>query len=301
MSEVHSTDGSSRVRGSRFFREPSHRWWYVLGFALSIGAFCYGLVATPPNPQTTNPKLHTLRWLCIGVGMLLSSTAEFLPRDGITPAGRLRIAGYALFWSSWACSCLTWSSTPCYPATSRCRPKRSNGPVRADRGVDFRRSRHRRTHLRRERHDGAPGPAAGDATLDRGILRLRRCRPRTTHRQGDEPCLTLEGILFNELRASRPLDTGVDPDLGRDIEATRGDPFCHPKPAPPPTSSAASGANIRPPPRTLPSTTASTASWSSTTTTRFALPRGRSRTTSPSAWSGAARCWKPTRRRATFS
>ena len=68
------------------------------GFALSIGTIYYGLVATPPDSQTTNPSLHMLRWLCIGVGILLSSTAEFLPRDRITLAGRLRIVDNALFW-----------------------------------------------------------------------------------------------------------------------------------------------------------------------------------------------------------
>src|ERR671918_1409356 len=41
--------------------------------------------------------------------------------------------------------------------------------------------------------------------------------------------ITLEGTLFNELRASRPLDTGVGLDLDREIAATEGDPFCHPK------------------------------------------------------------------------
>src|SRR5215213_4658839 len=41
--------------------------------------------------------------------------------------------------------------------------------------------------------------------------------------------VTLEGTLFNELRASRPLDTGVGLDLDREIAATEGDPFCHPK------------------------------------------------------------------------
>src|SRR5215203_2755385 len=41
--------------------------------------------------------------------------------------------------------------------------------------------------------------------------------------------ITLEGTLFNELRASRPLDTGVNLDLEREISATEGDPFCHPK------------------------------------------------------------------------
>jgi hypothetical protein len=41
--------------------------------------------------------------------------------------------------------------------------------------------------------------------------------------------VTLEGALFNELRASRPLDTGVSLDLDREIAATEGDPFCHPK------------------------------------------------------------------------
>src|ERR671917_444892 len=41
--------------------------------------------------------------------------------------------------------------------------------------------------------------------------------------------ITLEGTLFNGLRASRPLDTGVSLDLDRVIAATEGDPFCRPK------------------------------------------------------------------------
>ena len=41
--------------------------------------------------------------------------------------------------------------------------------------------------------------------------------------------IALEGTLFNELRASRPLDTGVSLDLDREIAATEGDPFCHPR------------------------------------------------------------------------
>ena len=41
--------------------------------------------------------------------------------------------------------------------------------------------------------------------------------------------VTLEGTLFNELRASRPLDTGVGLDLDREIAATEGDPFCRPE------------------------------------------------------------------------
>ena len=41
--------------------------------------------------------------------------------------------------------------------------------------------------------------------------------------------VTLEGTLFNELRASRPLDTGVGLDLDREISATEGDPFCRPE------------------------------------------------------------------------
>lgn len=39
----------------------------------------------------------------------------------------------------------------------------------------------------------------------------------------------LEGTLFNGLRASRPLDTGVSVDLEREIEASAGDPFCRPE------------------------------------------------------------------------
>jgi hypothetical protein len=41
--------------------------------------------------------------------------------------------------------------------------------------------------------------------------------------------LTLQGTLFNGLRASRPLDTGVNMNLEREIAATSGDPFCHPE------------------------------------------------------------------------
>jgi hypothetical protein len=41
--------------------------------------------------------------------------------------------------------------------------------------------------------------------------------------------VTLQGTLFNGLRASRPLDTGMSVDLDREIEATVGDPFCHPE------------------------------------------------------------------------
>jgi len=41
--------------------------------------------------------------------------------------------------------------------------------------------------------------------------------------------VTLEGSLFNDLRASRPLDTGTDTDLGAEIRATEGDPFCSPE------------------------------------------------------------------------
>ena len=41
--------------------------------------------------------------------------------------------------------------------------------------------------------------------------------------------VTLEGTLFNELRASRPLDTEGDLDLEGEIAATLGDPFCRPE------------------------------------------------------------------------
>src|SRR3954452_4075871 len=44
--------------------------------------------------------------------------------------------------------------------------------------------------------------------------------------------VTLEGALFNELRASRPFDAadGAVPGLlSREIEDTRGDPFCAPE------------------------------------------------------------------------
>jgi hypothetical protein len=41
--------------------------------------------------------------------------------------------------------------------------------------------------------------------------------------------VTLEGTLFNDLRSSRPLDTGTDTDVGSEISATEGDPFCSPE------------------------------------------------------------------------
>lgn len=40
--------------------------------------------------------------------------------------------------------------------------------------------------------------------------------------------VTLQGTLFNELRASRPSDTGTNLDLESEIEQNIGDPFCHP-------------------------------------------------------------------------
>ena len=41
--------------------------------------------------------------------------------------------------------------------------------------------------------------------------------------------VTLQGTLFNELRSSRPSDTGTDLQLEKEIEQTEGDPFCHPE------------------------------------------------------------------------
>ncbi len=55
-----------------------------------------------------------------------------------------------------------------------------------------------------------------DAVLEQPIVRV-------TNR------VTLEGAIFNGLRASRPLDTGVSVDLEREIAATEGDPFCRPE------------------------------------------------------------------------
>ena len=41
--------------------------------------------------------------------------------------------------------------------------------------------------------------------------------------------VTLEGSIFNGLRASRPSDTGTDLDLEKEIAASEGDPFCNPE------------------------------------------------------------------------
>lgn len=41
--------------------------------------------------------------------------------------------------------------------------------------------------------------------------------------------VTLEGAIFNGLRASRPTDTGTDTDLAEEIAQTERDPFCNPE------------------------------------------------------------------------
>lgn len=41
--------------------------------------------------------------------------------------------------------------------------------------------------------------------------------------------VTLEGTLFNGLRAVRPMDTGTDLELEQEIASTAGDPFCNPE------------------------------------------------------------------------
>lgn len=96
MIERNSRNGGPRRRRSRFYREPSGRWYWVLGLVLSGGAVYHALTADPPGSQ--NAALHALRFLCLGIGGLSLSAAEFLPKDRIPLAGRLRIAGYALFW-----------------------------------------------------------------------------------------------------------------------------------------------------------------------------------------------------------
>ncbi len=93
MSGTGPPGGSSREWRSRFFREPSHRRHYLLLLAFSVWAIYYGFTS---SPQIMNPTLYMLRWLCIGLGAFLSSMAEFLPKDRVTLAGRLRIAGFAL-------------------------------------------------------------------------------------------------------------------------------------------------------------------------------------------------------------
>ena len=40
--------------------------------------------------------------------------------------------------------------------------------------------------------------------------------------------ITMEGSLFNELRASRPMETAAGEDLLEKITQSAGDPFCHP-------------------------------------------------------------------------
>lgn len=98
MIERNSRNGGPRGRRrSRFYREPSRRWWWSLGFLLSIGAIYYGFTADPPGSQS--PTLFAIRYLCLGLGGLSTSAAEFLPRGSITLAGRLRIAGSAFFWA----------------------------------------------------------------------------------------------------------------------------------------------------------------------------------------------------------
>ena len=94
MGERNPTDGSSGVRRSFFFREPSHRWWWALVVGVSVWVVHGSLTGDHPGGQ--NPTLYTVRMLCSGVGALLWSEAEFLPKGRVTLAGRLRIAGYVL-------------------------------------------------------------------------------------------------------------------------------------------------------------------------------------------------------------
>ena len=78
--------------------------------------------------------------------------------------------------------------------------------------------------------------------------------------------VTLEGSIFNGLRASRPSDTGTDTGPGKRDSRVRGRPVLQPGNGDARRHlRAASKANTRLPPRTSPSTTASTASSSSTT------------------------------------
>lgn len=92
----YSRNGGPRRRGSRFYREPSGSWYWGLGFVLSGGAIYHALTADPSGSQ--NATLYTLRFLCLGIGGLALSAAEFLPGDRTELVGRLRIAGYAFFW-----------------------------------------------------------------------------------------------------------------------------------------------------------------------------------------------------------
>ena len=62
--------------------------------------------------------------------------------------------------------------------------------------------------------------------------------------------ITLEGSIFNGLRASRPSDTGTDTDLEQEIAASEGDPFCNPE-------TGDTGRHLRPHSGPLHSTTAS--------------------------------------------
>jgi hypothetical protein len=115
--------------------------------------------------------------------------------------------------------------------------------------------------------------------------------------------VTLEGALFNELRAARPIDAhGAAPDLRREIESTTGDPFCSPEERTP--------ADVFGRVRGSYSTTASNVAKydgfhglvvSSTTTIPSLLPRRRSTTTSPLPLSGWGKPGKSTLKQSTRS
>jgi hypothetical protein len=107
--------------------------------------------------------------------------------------------------------------------------------------------------------------------------------------------VTLEGTLFNELRASRPLDTGVSLDLDREIAATEGDPFCRPEEGTPAdVFGRVEGAHA-----TTASNVAKYDGFHGVVVfddhNPLHLTPRRSRTTSPSGWIGAAGRWRPTR------
>ncbi len=70
-------------------------------------------------------------------------------------------------------------------------------------------------------------PAAMDAWIEKSFGSVEAVREQRVVKVTNR--VTLEGTLFNGLRASRPLDTGVSLDIEREIDATAGDPFCRPE------------------------------------------------------------------------
>ncbi len=121
----------------------------------------------------------------------------------------------------------------------------------------------RQVHGRPAESAGAHAPLDRPNTSVRSIAVSEQKVVKITNRW------TLDGSLFNELRARRPLEARIPADLADEIARTAPDPFCEPELNTPEDTFGRIRGKHSLPPATSPSTTASTASSSSRSTIRW--------------------------------